>query len=804
MRTTVFAAYLAALCIGFFSTPARAKVVSGPRIEPIEVSAERDIDYLSETAAWTPTAGWKPLSSWRCPDDKTTGKFSLRVHAVINLADGTESNWPHALCALELRPEKTIDWSAYYAIAFDVKIKAKKSDRKFEHLEIKIYPEGERHSFRAEIMLESSDKWRTVVVPFTYFAQPGNGRRLLGGPKIERIYLGFYENSLTHGAELDLKMDNFKLLKGRPRRWAQRCEPGTAFGALYIGAAEEMTILPAGTKEIGAALGIVTGRECFITRDYTVRINFHELFSGVDYPLDMKCPGAVIPEAKVIIPVTLNVEKLPPGYYLTTFDVLKDGKSVLRGRVGVDDFYIAKKGERVEHSLLSYQTAETFFLQDRKYGYMFKRARGSLPHTWNPLDPKTYPRFLLEHARDASFYIEDLHSSVVTLGYAAEAFGVAGEPRRKAFAERMLKDLMKFMTGPIMLRKSGAIFQSGCPLADYDAEDFPYAACAMKPTRIHDTSMSQTGYWFVCVARSALYFAGPGRDAAYAKSLIEPMDRAMKFMTDHFAENIDGKTVPWNYHVLPDLDLPPWRHIRKGPTGKPIQGCCGTRSLAALAYYAYTRRLLAGDVPDYALKALRDTAHWYGKIVETHDGWADPDSQDMFFEANMYLGEGYVGYYLYNKLIGDDEEAERARRWAKLTYRFITDRSRWPDGRRAVLEWNNWGGSWFTWSFSEYLRHLGHEARLKWYVDKVEEKWRSRSFRDIRHRAWRRRRRDEFVDIPPCPYLSTTGDIDVSRILGYRSPDKGAIYLSFIGPLAIYDMRAMGRTSNLPAPTAGK
>ena len=806
MRIKAFAACIAAISAVVSSLPAQAKTVRGPRIEPVDVVGEKDIDFLSESAEWKLTTGWKPMSSWRCPENKTAGKHSLRIHTRIDLADGGEKVWPYGLNGLRIEFKEPVDWSEYNTMRFDMKLAAKNSRQKYNQLEVKLYraePSGKSHSWKACVLVKPSAKWRRVQIPFSFFARSGWGHRMPDGKRIKRIILGVYENCETHGSELDVLVDNFALLKTREIPWTGRCESGSALGELYIGAAEEMTILPHGAKQIPAVLGIVTGRDCFITREYTVRINFHELFTGVDYPLEMKCPGAVIPRAKLMMPVILDIEKLPPGFYLTTFDVIKDGKSVLRGRVGVDDFYIAKKGERIEHSLMSYQTAETFTTQDRKYGYMFKRVRASLPHTWNPLDPKTYTQFLLAHARDASFYIEDLHSSAITLTYAAEAFAAAGEPKRKAFAERMLKDLMKFMTGPIMLQKSGAIIQSGCALADNDAEDYPYGACAMKSTRIHDTSMSQTGYWFVCVTRAALYFAGPGRDTAYAKSLVPLLDRAAKFLTEHFATEIDGRAVLWNYHVLADLDLPKWRHISKGPTGKPKQGCCGTRSLTALAFYAYTRQLLAGSVPDYALKPLKDTAHWYADVIEKHDGWADPNSQDMFFEANMYLGEGYVGYYLYNKLIGDEKETERARRWANLTYRFITDRSM-VGGKRAILEWNNWGGSWFTWSFNEYLQHLGHDDKLKWYADKIEEKWRSRGFRDIRHRQWYHRRADHFQDIPTTPYLGGTGDIDVSRSPGYRSPDKGAIYLSFLGPLAIYDMRAMGYKSRLLTPEVEK
>jgi len=800
-KTLFFAVSMVISLLLGIGASAGTRVVKGKRIEPLVVSEEKSIDFLSETTQWKLTKGWKPLAPWRCADDKTAGKSSLRVRSVINLADGTDKEWPIALCALQLKPEKPFDWSAYDAIQLDVKLTAKKSKTKFGQLEIKVYNKDYGGSYKALIALKPSNKWRTVVVPFSYFAQSGNGNRMAGGADITQILLGYYENCLTHGAEFDLKMDNFKLLKGRPQPWTERCKSGTALGELYIGAAEEMTIIPAGTKQIPAVLGIVTGRNCFVTREYTVRINFHEMFSNKDYPLQMKCPGAVIPKAKAMIPVLLDIEKLPPGFYLTTFDILKNGKSIMKGRVGVDDFYIAKKGESTVHSLLSYQTAETYFAQDRKYGYMFKRVRCSLPHTWSPLDPKTYPQFLLAFARDSTFYIEDLHSSAITLTYAAEAFDRAGEPLRKAFAEKMLRDLMTFMTGPIMLQKTGTIVTSGCALADYDADKLPYAACAMKQTRIHDTSMSQTGYWFVCVTRAALYFAGRGNDMAYAKSFIPLLDNAAKFMTDNFALDIDGRTVLWNYHVLPDVDLKKWRWINKGPSGKPTQFCCGTRSLTSLAFYAYTRQLLAGSVPAHALTALKGTAEWFGDVLAKHDGFSTPNWEKKFFEPNMYLGEGYLGYYLYCKLIGDAKEAKRAAAWTNVTYRFITDKSTNWDGKgRVILEWNNWGGSWFTWSFGEYLQHIGPEPKLKWYVDKIEEKWRSRNFRDIRHRQWRQARNDIFQQIPKCPYLNVRGDIDASKILSYRSPDKGAIYLSFLGPLAIYDLRDMGFKSQLLTP----
>jgi len=791
----------AVLCIA--ATPGLAsagapRVVTGPRIEPVEALAEKDIDYLSETAPLKVRGRAKPLSPMRCTTDKTAGAASLRIHTKVDVNDGTDSSWPIDLNGIDLRLDPPVDWSDYDAIAFDMKMSVTGSKRALNHLHLKVY--RDKTSWRADVMVKPSGKWQRVQIPFDNFASNLAGFRMPDGKGINLIILGVYENCDDHGAEYDIHVDNLRLLKTRPLPWTKRCERGTALAELYIGAAEEMTILPAGTTEIPAIAGLISGRGCTITAEHKLRVVFHELFSNKDYPLEMACPGAVIPRAKLLMPVTLKIGALPPGYYVTTLDVTKGGKSVLNGRVGVDDFYLQKNGETIEHSLMSHLTAESYFAQDRKYGYFYKRVRASLPHTWSPLDEKTYPRFLLHHARDASFWIEELHSSVITLTYAAEAFARAGEPERQRFAEKMLRDLMAFMTGPIMVNEEGAIIESGNALGAYEAERFPYAACAMKPTRIHTCSMNQTGYWLVCVARAALYFAGVGNDTAYAKSLLAPMDRAVGFASEAFKQDIDGKSVLWNYFARTSLKEPRWRTIPNGPGGQPMQSCCGTRSLTGAAFYAYVRQLLAGQVDPKALKALKDTAHWYGRIIEQNQGWADPASQDRFFEANMYLGEGFFGYTLYNRLVGDKDEAARARDWTKLAYLYITDRSQTKDGKKIVLEWNNWGGSWFTWSFSEYMQLLGPDTRTQWWVDRIEMQWRSRGFRDIRHRPWRQRRAAQFTDVPPAKSFYVFDDKDTSKTPGYRSPDRGAIYFSWLAPMAIYEFQDTGYKSRLLTP----
>ena len=46
------------------SATADGAVVQSPRIEPVDVQAEKDLDHLTETAAWKPV-GAKLLSPWR-------------------------------------------------------------------------------------------------------------------------------------------------------------------------------------------------------------------------------------------------------------------------------------------------------------------------------------------------------------------------------------------------------------------------------------------------------------------------------------------------------------------------------------------------------------------------------------------------------------------------------------------------------------------------------------------------------------------------------------------------------------------
>jgi len=518
-----------------------------------------------------------------------------------------------------------------------------------------------------------------------------------------------------------------------------------------------------------------------------------------------------------MMPVLLKIDDLPPGYYLTTLDVTRNGKSILDGRVGVDEFLLQAKGERIEHSLMTWLTAETFFAQDPDTGSVYKRVRGSLPHTWNPLDPDTRAEFTLAHVRDSAFYIEDLHSSAITLTYAAEAYERAGKPKHKQFAEHILRRFLDFMTSDTILNDEGAIICSGSTLDGDIALRLPYGSCSIKPTRINHNHESLTCYWLVIMSRAALYFAGVGGDMEYAKSLVRTMDRAVPFAIEAFGVDIDGRRILRNYHALSTLKLRRWRDIVTGPSGKPMEYCCGTRSLPGLSFYAYARQAILGDVPARARQVLRDNAHWTGERVEKYEGWSDYESENPFFEANMYTGEGFVGYTLYNKLIGDQEELARARKWANLSYRFITDRSmvggkrvfkngkRLPPkegqkpGRTVSLEWNNWGGGFFIWSFGEYLQHVGPDPKLASWVKKIEHQWRSRGFRDFLHRPWRHRRLDAFHDIPECPYLSSAsvGDADASRMPGYVSPDKGAIYFTWLAPMAIFELREMGCKSRL-------
>jgi len=785
---------------------AYGKIMKGPTLEPINVRSEKDIDFLTESAEWTVDEEKSDalLSPWRDAKNARKGKYALRIHTRTNIADGKGgSHWAMGINGAKYNADKPMDWSEYGAISFYVKMRAKGSKRKLNHF--RIYLHSGSVGYRMFIMVRATGKWERIIIPLKNF---GGGYVIPNLKKITGIDFQMEEISETHGAEIDILLDEFKLLKTKPVPWTRRCKSGTALTALYVGAAEEMTILPAGTESIAAAVGVVTGRSCFITNEYKFRFVFHEVFSGKKTVYEIHSPGNVIPEAKALIPVALPIKGLKPGFYLAIVDVLKDGKSILNGRVGVDDFYIQKKGESIEYSLMSWMTAETYFAQHPKYGYVYKRVRGSLPHTWNPLDPKTYREFLLAHGRDAVFYIEDLHSSGMALPYAAEVFRHAGDVTRQKFTEGMLRRLIDFMTGPMMLNDEGAVICSGCPIADNDGDKLPHGTLGMKPTRINHCHESQTCDWFIIVGRAAMYFASLGNDVKYAKALCKKMDFAVPFTVEAFGEKIGNRIVPWNYHSLSTLKLKNrWRFIPKGPSGEPTQYCCGTRSLPGFAIYALARQSIMGSVPELAKKVLRDTAHWYGERVDKHNGWTDHESEKPFLEANMYTGEGYTAYYIYCKLIGDEKEAARVKKWGLLAYEFITDHSmagakckdgKITGGKRVKLIWNNWGGSVMVWSFYEYLLHLGEEPKFRTYMDKILGLWKGRGYRDMLHRPWRHRRRDLFIDIPKCPYVgSGMNDIPPGKELAYSSPDKGAIYWSWMAAMAIRELQRVGHKSVL-------
>ena len=791
-KTRLWPAVCTALSMGVITA------AGNTRIEPVTITSRKSVDFLTETAEWELT-GPKLLSPWRCEEDPQAGKASIRIHARVDLSDfdpETMQN-PAACLGLEHKPPETFTWDGFDAVAFDLRLSVKGSRRALNHVEISLGRAGA--SWRAYVMTKPSDQWQRVQIPFRYFNR-GGGKRMPAEGGINKIRVAVLEVAEDDGAEVDVRLDNFEVLATQPVPWTHRCEEGTARASLYLGAAEEMTLLPAGTDSLPVAVGLTTGRECRITPDMRLRFICHDLFRGAQHVVEMPCPGTVIPQAKTLTPVLLPLRGLTPGFYVATVDVLRDGESLLNGRVGVDDFYIRKPGERIEHALASWLAAETYLAQHREHGYIFLRVRPSLSHTLSPLDPSTYDRFLLAHARDGGFYVEDLHSSVVTLSYAAEMFRAAAETERALFAEGILKRLMAFMSGP-MLAENGAIHQSGSLIGDYDAERFPYGACAMKPTRINSCSMSQFGYWMTCVARAALYFAGPGADMAYARSLIEPLDRAAAFMTNAFWIEGDEQRVLHNSYTLNVLREPRWHFLKRGPSGGLTENCCGTRSVGALAFYACARRVIVGDVPAGCLDALHDTAQWHGQRVESSGGWADPGSGHRpGYEVNMYMGESFVAYCLYNRLAGDTGRAEQARKWARLAYRFITDKATNRDGKRIELAWNQWSGSWYTWSFGEFLQHLGPDATLAGWVRDIEQRWRERGFRDAAHRPWYHRRRDDFTDIPPAPYFTTSKNTDFSAEPRYRSPDKGAIYFSWLAPLSIYEMRAMGYESRLLTP----
>lgn len=595
--------------------------------------------------------------------------------------------------------------------------------------------------------------------------------RLRGVPaldKIDRIHFFICESDYKEGDELHFKIGGFQLCNLR-----QEAVPFPADQAamgLWLGDRadrnDDAVILDQKARSVPGLLVVQTGDQVSLRSTDTLSVRFHEVFSGKDTVRSAPLGQDVAPGKITRLSRQLDQSGLQPGYYLVVADVQRGGKSLFGGRVGSDDLYIRKPGEKMTYTVLSIRTGMVMFVRDLLYGDIMGGTKIALPHVYDPLNKETYPQFVSLFATWSGKHTEGNEAGDTGLALAAEAFRKSGDMTRCKFVEWLLQDSFDHMIAK-MQAPSGATTTWSNELADHGM------GAGGRSEGFGTYDPNQIGEWMRALTYGIIYFNSVPEKREYARKLSAACRKAGDYIAAHAQMPADGYEHVVRHLAIVERPGGKFDQILYHQEGRQCDVYLG-RALAGLSYYAYAMQLLGEKVPASWWPVMDDTVAWSIRKMKPN-GWFDWQCADVVeggchtFLGNIYIGEGLFGCYLADSLAGRTEAAKTAAAGALKAYRYVTDdcfiggKQYTPQGASEF-----WVGPYVYWLFTEYQNTVGHDDGLDAWLKALDKYWRV-------DRNWR-----DFVGRPcaePCG----------------RSGSNGMLVVAIEGYLGLRQMEELGK-----------
>ncbi len=585
-------------------------------------------------------------------------------------------------------------------------------------------------------------------------------QRLAGLPaldQIDRVHFFLCESDYQDKDVLHFQVGGFrlaKLVKEKSKLAADEAACG-----LWVGEradrSERAVLLEPGTAELPATLLVETGAQRALTTSDTWRVRLHEVFTGQQTVRELPLPQAVAPGTVARLTARVPLTGLAPGYYLAVSDLQRDGRSLLGGRVGCDDFYVKKPGETMAYTVLSVRAGMCQWVRDLLHGDFMGHTRIALPHVYDPLDPKTYGRFLQLYTIVAGKHTEGNEAGDTGLVYAAQAFRAAGDTVRCKFVEGLLEDSLNHMMNR-MQAPSGATITWANELADNGVIEGRGG-----PTEAFGSyDSNQIGEWIRPLAYAMLYYRTvPGRED-YARRLSAASRRAAEYLVRHSTRDSDGLAKVVRHLHLSETPDGQVKQVVYQQEGRQCDVYLG-RALAGVSYYAYAMQVAGEQVPEHWWPVLDNTVRWSARKMKPN-GWFDWQCADIVeggchtFLGNIYIGEGLFGCYLADRRAGRAEQAKEAAEATRKAYRYVTDDC-YIKGQKYEYPLEFWVGPYVYWLFQQYLDLCGPDAKLTDWLTVLDRRWSA-------ERGWH-----DFLDRAPsggCGRTETNGML-VMAIMGY-------------------------------------
>ncbi len=677
--------------------------------------------------------------------------FNFHVKIDHHNAGKYPLGWP----SFEVQPKPPLDFSGYDAIAYWIRCDTKLN-----------------RSLRIRFILWSDGAGR-INTPIPAF-RPGRWvqviHRIRKTPridKVDRIHFFLSESDYQHGDDMTFKVGGFQLCN--LKKELSKLQAGQAAMGLWVGPradkSERITILEADAERLPALMVFETGEEVSLRAADELRVKFHEVFTGKETWRSTRLATDAPAGKASRITARLDVSGLQPGYYLVVADVLRQGRSLLAGRVGSDDFYIRKPNESMTYTVLSIRTGMVLWLRDLLYGDIIGWAHAALPHVYDPLDKTTYRDFIRLFATATWKHTEGNEAGDTGLALAAEAFRKSGDRVRCRFTEGLLEDSITHMIEHMQAPSGGARTTTnelarGGYAANWAAGGYTYDS-------------NQMGEWMRAITYAILYYSRIPEQRARAKELSAAVRKTGDFLVAHATRDSNG--IPKVIRHLRLIERPDGsvRQMTYHQEGRQCDVYLG-RALAGLSYYAYAMQQLGEKVPNEWWTVMDNTARWCERKMKPN-GWFDWQCADVVeggchtYLGNIYVGEGLFGVYLSSKTAGRKARAQAALRAAHKAYRYVTDDCL-IRGRQYQPPTEFWVGPYVYWLFTEYLDTAGSEPKFEEWLAALDRTWRVK-------RKWK-----DFLDRPR----------DGKGYVG-RAATNGMLNVAVLGYLGIRQMAEVGQ-----------
>ncbi|MBM3502072.1 MAG: hypothetical protein FJX74_25755, partial [Armatimonadetes bacterium] len=365
-----------------------------------------------------------------------TGPWGGKVLSFhVRIDHHNEGAYPQGWPSFEVLPQPALDFSGHEALQYWIRCDTER--------------EG-AVPIRFILWTDGAGRINEPIEPFPSGEWVLRTQRLAAAPaleKVDRLHFFLCESDYRHGDELTFRVGGFRLVN--LQREPSRLGANEAAVGLWVGeradTSERIVILERNAKSLPALLVVETGAQAALKPTDSLRVRFHEVFSGKatarDLPLGESAPAGAVTRLSRQVPL----EALAPGYYLVTADVQRGGRSVLGGRVGCDDLYIRKPDESMTYTVLSIRSGMVMWLRDQLYGDIIGWADAALPHCYDPLDKTTYAEFLRAYHATTWKHTEGNEAGDTGLALAAEAFRKSGDLTRCRFVEWLLDDSVDHM-----------------------------------------------------------------------------------------------------------------------------------------------------------------------------------------------------------------------------------------------------------------------------------------------------------------------------------------------------------------------